>query len=495
MVGAAALFTVTQIGTTSTNHTPSAQDKSRLSSTFPLSHRALKQNNLIVNVTAPDVANHIDSANSISTGIDKSRNLAVESKQYFNASLSAHHASLPHLSSLVSSHYPTSGRLSNHTLRSEITGHSTAMWPTGISRINEQVSLPKAQIVHSAQPLLTRSAANGDAGVDTDTGYQLGRGVMHAQGISTVLLSSTTVARQPTNSVSEPVQSQVNTAQSQFASSQPSQLNIPAYMQVPLSHSGTSHASVIAMSHNTFSPVAYMGGADLNKNSIATIVGDTASLDGSGMHWDNDAVSHVAGKMLPRQSVAHHNATQSGRGSPSFGDIANHADGPDIAGQNSYPPDNHQSDPAIDEQPQSISAAAELAALQIRDKAVRAHEHAHLMMAGHLAQSPHYSYQRGSDGRRYAVDGEVSIDIAPIPGDPEATIIKMRKVYAAALAPVDPSLADLQVAQQAMAQIHDARRELMVESGKFSLLAPPTRYKAAIPEAVLTSLAANEKSF
>ncbi len=75
-----------------------------------------------------------------------------------------------------------------------------------------------------------------------------------------------------------------------------------------------------------------------------------------------------------------------------------------------------------------------------------------------------YTYERGPDGAEYAVGGEVGIDTSPVPGNPEATAEKMRIVRAAALAPSDPSAADLAVAAsaaeaeaQAMAEIAQAR--------------------------------------
>ncbi|WP_299794566.1 putative metalloprotease CJM1_0395 family protein [uncultured Shewanella sp.] len=95
-----------------------------------------------------------------------------------------------------------------------------------------------------------------------------------------------------------------------------------------------------------------------------------------------------------------------------------------------------------------------------RDAEVKAHEQAHSAVGGSLAQSPQFSYERGSDGKRYAVDGEVSIDISIVPGDPQATINKMRKVYAAAMAPANPSMADIRVAADAIRKMNQAQSEL-----------------------------------
>ena len=99
--------------------------------------------------------------------------------------------------------------------------------------------------------------------------------------------------------------------------------------------------------------------------------------------------------------------------------------------------------------------------LKQRDSEVRAHEQAHIAAAGGYATSgASYSYQTGPDGKRYAVGGEVGIDVSAIDGDPEATIRKMQQVQAAAMAPADPSSQDRAVAAQATAVIRQAQAEL-----------------------------------
>ena len=98
--------------------------------------------------------------------------------------------------------------------------------------------------------------------------------------------------------------------------------------------------------------------------------------------------------------------------------------------------------------------------LKARDIEVRAHERAHASVGGIHAQSPSYEYQRGSDGQRYAVGGEVQIDVTPLKNDPVATIAKMKQVYAAAMAPVDPSMADIRVAATALQHMNEAKQEL-----------------------------------
>ena len=99
--------------------------------------------------------------------------------------------------------------------------------------------------------------------------------------------------------------------------------------------------------------------------------------------------------------------------------------------------------------------------LQARDREVRAHEAAHKAAAGSLAQGgARYEFETGPDGRRYAVGGEVSIDAAPVPGDPQATLAKAQTIRRAATAPAQPSAQDRAVALQASHMEAEARQQL-----------------------------------
>lgn len=102
----------------------------------------------------------------------------------------------------------------------------------------------------------------------------------------------------------------------------------------------------------------------------------------------------------------------------------------------------------------------ELTELAGRDREVRAHEQAHAAVGGAYAGAPTYSFKRGPDGKTYVVGGEVSIDVSPIPDDPQATLNKMEVVQRAALAPAEPSAQDRRVAAQAQALAAQARAEL-----------------------------------
>lgn len=95
--------------------------------------------------------------------------------------------------------------------------------------------------------------------------------------------------------------------------------------------------------------------------------------------------------------------------------------------------------------------------LKKRDAEVKAHEAAHMAAGGAVVQGgASYQYERGPDGKMYAVGGEVKIDISP-ERTPEATIRKMQQVKRAALAPAQPSGTDRAVAARA-AQIEAKAR-------------------------------------
>ncbi|OGR59977.1 MAG: hypothetical protein A3J80_01415 [Desulfobacula sp. RIFOXYB2_FULL_45_6] len=105
--------------------------------------------------------------------------------------------------------------------------------------------------------------------------------------------------------------------------------------------------------------------------------------------------------------------------------------------------------------------------LKTIDTEVRQHEMAHIAAGGkYITSAANFTYERGPDGQNYAVSGEVGINTSPIPGDPEATIKKMRQVKSAALAPADPSSQDLKVAANAASEAAKALSELMISQVK-----------------------------
>ena len=115
-------------------------------------------------------------------------------------------------------------------------------------------------------------------------------------------------------------------------------------------------------------------------------------------------------------------------------------------------------------QEETADHQAELEKLRQRDREVRTHEQAHLAAAGGLATGgATFSFQRGPDGKQYAVGGEVSIDASPVSGNPAATLRKAEQIRAAALAPANPSAQDRAVAASANSLEAQARQELQKE--------------------------------
>ena len=101
--------------------------------------------------------------------------------------------------------------------------------------------------------------------------------------------------------------------------------------------------------------------------------------------------------------------------------------------------------------------------LKQTDTKVRRHEMAHIAAGGrYITSGANFTYQRGPDGKNYVIGGEVSIDTSPVPGDPQATIQKMRQVKNAALAPANPSAQDMKVASKASQSASKALSDLMI---------------------------------
>lgn len=117
---------------------------------------------------------------------------------------------------------------------------------------------------------------------------------------------------------------------------------------------------------------------------------------------------------------------------------------------------------SAEEEP-SEDERAEVDQMKRRDREVRTHEQAHKAAGGGHTGSIRLSYQMGPDGKRYAVEGSVSIDVSPVAGDPAATLRKMEVVHRAANAPASPSGADRAVAAQAQRASQQARAQMAAE--------------------------------
>lgn len=116
-----------------------------------------------------------------------------------------------------------------------------------------------------------------------------------------------------------------------------------------------------------------------------------------------------------------------------------------------------------DSEPLSDEEQQELDELKRRDREVRTHEQAHKAAGGAYTGAMRLNFQMGPDGKRYAVEGSVPIDVSPVAGDPAATLRKMEVVARAANAPASPSGADRAVAAQASRAMQQARAQLAAE--------------------------------
>ncbi len=112
------------------------------------------------------------------------------------------------------------------------------------------------------------------------------------------------------------------------------------------------------------------------------------------------------------------------------------------------------------EQRQLEAEQRQLQQLAERDREVRAHEQAHQAVGGQYAGAVSLTYERGPDGKKYAIGGEVPIDTGKVANDPQATLDKAETIRRAALAPAEPSSQDRRVAAQAIQMALEARVEI-----------------------------------
>lgn len=98
-----------------------------------------------------------------------------------------------------------------------------------------------------------------------------------------------------------------------------------------------------------------------------------------------------------------------------------------------------------------------------RDAEVRAHEAAHSAVAGGSGGAASFTFEQGPDGKRYAVGGEVPVQLQT-GRTPEETIRNAQTVRAAALAPAEPSGQDRSVAAEAAVVEAKARQELAAKA-------------------------------
>jgi len=195
----------------------------------------------------------------------------------------------------------------------------------------------------------------------------------------------------------------------------------------------------------------------------------TAIIPGLGLDRSQRApVPETASRSEASETYARPIAESSGRvGNTAAADLPGQAGSGlgEQARENLFRAITGRGEEAAGDGPDDLSEAEEeqVRDLKARDTEVRRHEEAHARVGGQYAGQPTYSYQTGPDGKRYAIGGEVSIDVSPIPDDPQGTIAKMDVVIAAALAPAEPSGQDRKVAALASRQRLEATAELTEE--------------------------------
>ncbi len=112
-----------------------------------------------------------------------------------------------------------------------------------------------------------------------------------------------------------------------------------------------------------------------------------------------------------------------------------------LAAQEAREDPAHRHGPPTDPRELTQEEELEVRRMAARDAEVRRHELAHASVGGPHIGVAEYKYQRGPDGKLYAVGGRVSIDVAPA-ASPAATVRKMDTIIRAALAPLNPSMED-----------------------------------------------------
>jgi hypothetical protein len=206
-----------------------------------------------------------------------------------------------------------------------------------------------------------------------------------------------------------------------------------------------------------------------------TLVFNTANVNTESARRDN-----VQRETIPQSSAADNSAAETGLGSeadraktpgklsqPLTYEKPQVSPGEQSQVQDGLDKDNAE-DPSAgkqnaDDKQQQQAEQVEIDKLATRDREVRAHEQAHAGTGGQYAASPSYEYERGPDGKQYAANGEVSIDISAA-NTPQETLRKMQQVQAAALSPAEPSAQDLRVASEARQKAIEARAEIVKDN-------------------------------
>ena len=110
-----------------------------------------------------------------------------------------------------------------------------------------------------------------------------------------------------------------------------------------------------------------------------------------------------------------------------------------------------------------LEQKAQIETLAIRDREVRSHERTIRSAGGDLTGGASVSFKEGPDGVKYAASVDVPIDTSTVPGNPEATIKKMRVVQQTALAPAESTSSDRATVTAATRLLLQAQIDLVAE--------------------------------
>jgi SprA family protein len=204
-------------------------------------------------------------------------------------------------------------------------------------------------------------------------------------------------------------------------------------------------------------------GVASNKDNAKTPAQNNEQNDFSALKKQNETSNSSVNDQQSRQgsNTAGQNENQQGNNSANQNENQQNNNSQNKAQAEQNTSNTAQGDTQEASETEALAIEQQIASLKKRDLEVKAHESAHASVGGSVTGAPSFSFKRGPDGKNYAVDGEVSVDISKVSGDPQATIAKMQKVYAAALAPQNPSAQDKQVAAQAAKNTAQAQSEIL----------------------------------
>jgi hypothetical protein len=125
-----------------------------------------------------------------------------------------------------------------------------------------------------------------------------------------------------------------------------------------------------------------------------------------------------------------------------------------------------------------------IAELQQRDREVRNEEQRHAATAGQFGGQPQYVFKRGPDGKMYAVEGKVPINVT-VSGTREDQEKALRRVQAAAVSVQSPSSGDTRTVAGAAAALvaQDNKQPQTSESERRQQAAKAYRQSQATEEA------------